>query len=150
MSEQRDWIEQYGLKPTDPGFIYIIQSGKRYKIGRSKSKSSRMAAAKTWLPEMRIVGVKPFWNVSAIERFLHLGFARCWHSGEWYQPADRAYRTILLDGFVAFSDHDMSRNSVDFIYWFNGEGMTEFVTEHERQGLSIRAFLANETEFPKN
>jgi hypothetical protein len=130
----------------DPGYIYMVQSGNRFKIGKSKSKTCRLAAAKTWLPDLKVVGVKPFWEISWIERCLHEGFATCWYAGEWFEPFDDGYRDTLIEGFVAFSDDNRDMNSRDFVYWFNGEGMAEFVMERSRQCLSLRAFQRQESE----
>lgn len=134
------WIRTFGIPPEDPGYIYLIQSGDRFKIGKTAHKLSRFAAAKTWLPDMAIVGIKPFWNVTWIEKCLHQGFAASWYAGEWFEPIDEAYRSILVDGFSMFSDSDRDRNSVDFIYWFNGDGMAELVIENNSQGISLKQF----------
>lgn len=139
----------FGVQPVDPGFIYIIQSGERFKIGRSRHRAERMKDAKTWLPDMKILGVKPFWNIRRIERHLHEGFARCWYHGEWFEMIDNDYRDILIDNFVAFSDSNRDMNSVDFIYWFNGDGMAEFIQERYEQGLSLPKFLKQESEVRK-
>jgi hypothetical protein len=130
----------------DPGYIYLVQSGDRFKIGKSTSKTCRLAAARTWLPDLKVIGIKPFWDVTWTERCLHEGFARCWYAGEWFEPADEGYRDTLLDGFIAFSDHDRGMNSRDFVYWFNGEGMAEFCMERNSQRLSVRAFQRQESE----
>lgn len=97
-------------------------------------------------PDLKVIGIKPFWNVTWVERCLHEGFARCWYAGEWFEPADDGYRDTLLDGFVAFSDHNRNMNSRDFVYWFNGEGMVEFCIERDSQGLGLRAFQRQESE----
>lgn len=146
---QATWIRRFGVVLEDPGLIYLVQSGVRFKIGKTRSAKGRLAAAKTWLPDIKVVGVKPFWNASWVERCLHEGFSRCWYAGEWFEPVDEGYRETLLEGFVAFSDHDRGRNSVDFIYWFNGEGMAEFVIERGRQGLSLRQFQQQESDVSK-
>jgi hypothetical protein len=124
--------------------------GARFKIGRTKSARRRLAEAKTWLPDIKVVGIKPFWNFCWVERCLHEGFSRCWYAGEWFEPADESYQELLVEGFVAFSDRDRDRNSVDFIYWFNGEGMAEFVMERAAQGLSLRRFQLQESEILKS
>lgn len=149
VSEGAAWIRNFGVVAEDPGFIYIVENRNLFKIGRSKSKSSRMIAAKTWLPDMKLIGIKPFWNARHLERHLHEGFARCWYDGEWFDLIDEGYRETLLDGFSEFSDTDRDRNSVDFIYWFNGGGMSEFVFERHRQGLSLPEFLRRETEIKR-
>lgn len=139
---KRDRLKAEG----DPGYIYMVQAGTRFKIGKSTSKTYRLAAAKTWLPDLNVVGVKPFWEVTWVERCLHEGFARCWYAGEWFEPTDEGYRSVLVDGFTAFSDHDRDINSREFIYWFNGDGMAEFCRERNSQGLGVRKFQRQESE----
>ena len=68
----------------DPGYIYIVKNGGHYKIGKTKKSEQRIKAAKTWLPDMKLIGVKPFWGVSHHERLLHTGFAAYWYQGEWF------------------------------------------------------------------
>src|SRR6266550_8455631 len=96
--------------PGDPGFIYIIEHSNRYKIGRSKSKSARIKAAKIWLPDMKIIGIKPFWDITQIERNLHEGFSRCWYDHERIEIIDEGYRDVLIEEFTAFSDTDRDKN----------------------------------------
>ncbi|MGY4352707.1 hypothetical protein ACVWXM_009200 [Bradyrhizobium sp. GM7.3] len=55
----------------------------------------------------------------------------------------------MLDGFTAFRDDDPDRNSVDFIYWFNGDGMVEFLIEMDRQKLSLSKFQKQESSTQK-
>jgi len=144
-----EWVRRFGVNPVEPGYVYVVESDGRFKIGRSKNQHSRIQAAKTWLPDIRIVGVKPFWNYTEIEKLMHIGFAVCWYEKEWFAPLDYGYRDTLVEGFSAFSDTDINRNSVDFVYWFNGEGMAEFVREQYDQQLSIKRFLNQETAMKK-
>lgn len=135
---------------VDPGFIYIIESQGRYKIGKAKRAENRLKAARTWLPDMTLVGFKPFWGVSHHERELHAGFARYWYAREWFDfEGDDDVRDLLLDGFTAFSDDSPDRNSVNFIYWFNGDGMAEFLIEMNRQRLSLPKFQRQESYIQK-
>lgn len=95
---------------------------------------------------MSLIGFKPFWGVSHHERELHVGFARYWYAREWFNSeGDNDVRDLLLDGFMAFSDDSPDRNSVDFIYWFNGDGMAEFSIEMRRQKLSLSKFQKQES-----
>ncbi len=104
-----------------------------------------MKAAKTWLPDMKIHGHKPFWNISHIERCLHVGFSIGWYAGEWFSFEDSNDRDLLLEGFAEFSDNDKDKNSINFIYWFNNNGMTEFIMEQNEQHLSLPKFLKQES-----
>ena len=136
----------WGIHRADPGFIYLIESHGRYKIGKTKRTKDRLRAAKTWLPDMRLIGFKPFWGVSHRERLLHCGFARYWYALEWFNfEGDDDVRDILVDGFAAFSDDSPDRNSVDFIYWFNGDGMSEFLIEMDQQKLTLPKFQMQES-----
>lgn len=136
----------WGIHRVDPGFIYLIESNGLYKIGKTKWTKDRLKAAKTWLPDMTFIGVKPFWGVSYHERLLHTGFARYWYAGEWFSfDGDDEARDLLCCGFTAFNDVNPDRNSVDFSYWYNGEGMADFLIELERRYLSLTKFQKQES-----
>lgn len=138
------------IRRVDPGYLYIIENHGRYKIGKTTRAEKRLRAAKTWLPDMTLIGFKPFWGVSHHERRLHAGFASYWYSREWFDfEGDDSARDLLLDGFTAFRDDDPDRNSVDFIYWFNGDGMVEFLIEMDRQKLSLSKFQKQESSTQK-
>lgn len=98
---------------------------------------------------MTLIGCKPFWNAAHIERCFHTGFCRNWYHGEWFKFSDENDKQILLEGFVAFSDTDRDWNSIDFIYWFNGDGMAEFIHELNHQGLTLPRFLRQESDSKK-
>ena len=55
----------------------------------------------------------------------------------------------MIEGFQALSDIDINRNSVDFIYWYSGSGMAEFVIEQNERRLPIRSFQRQETAVGK-
>jgi hypothetical protein len=136
----------WGIHRVDPGFIYIIESNGRYKIGKTKRTKHRLKAAKTWLPDMTLIGFKPFWGVSHHERCIHSGFARYWYAREWFSfEGDDDARDLLLDGFTAFSDDSADKNSINFIYWFNGDGMAEFLIEMDQQRLTLPKFQMQES-----
>ncbi len=138
-------ISIFGVSPNDPGYLYLLENGDKYKIGRAKDAKKRLREAKTWLPDMRVIGIKPFWNVKRLEKDLHDGFAHCWYSGEWFELLDEGYRDTLIDGFTGFSDTDRDMNSVDFIYWMNGDGMSEMLMARSEQKLSSAAFRRQES-----
>jgi hypothetical protein len=144
-SAEGSFIPVFGVPRRDPGSIYIVEDSNRFKIGKTKNASARFKAAKTWLPNMKLHGCKPFWNVSEIERCLHVGFSIGWFAGEWFSFGDDNDRDLLLEGFLEFSDHDRDANSVDFIYWFNSNGMAEFVIEQNEQRLTLPKFLKQES-----
>lgn len=142
---ERTWAPVYGVCLIDPGYIYMIQDRDRLKIGRSVSRSSRLSAAATWLPDAKVIDIKPFWDHRRIEVRLHEGFADSWYDREWFAPYDDDHRSLMIDEFSEFSDDDRFKNSVDFIYWFNSSGMAEFVMERARQNKALRAFQRQET-----
>ena len=139
-------MPNWNLHRVDPGYIYIVEDQGRYKIGKSRHAHKRLTAARTWLPDMTLIGQKPFWGMSYHERCLHAGLAGYWYFGEWFDFADdKDARDCLLDGFLAFSNDDPDRNSVDFIYWFNGDGMSEYLMEQAAQGLTLTKFQRQES-----
>lgn len=136
----------WGIRRADSGYIYIIESHGRYKVGKTKRTENRLKAARTWLPDINLIGIKPFWGVSHHERLLHIGFASYWYSGEWFNfDGDDDARDLLIDGFTAFTDDNPDRNSVDFVYWYNGEGMAEFLMEMDRHKVSLPKFQKQES-----
>jgi hypothetical protein len=134
------------VRRVDPGYVYIVESHGRYKVGKTKRAQDRLNAAKTWLPDMTLIGFKPFWGISHHERLLHAGFSNYWYAREWFNfDGDNDTRDLLVDGFSAFTDDSPDRNSVDFIYWYNSEGMVEFLMEMDRQKLSLPKFQKQES-----
>lgn len=130
---------------VDPGYIYVFECNGRYKVGKTKRTRERLKAAKTWLPDMSLIGFKPFWGMSYHERLLHIGFANYWYAGEWFNfQGDEDARDLLLDGFVAFSDDNPDTNSVNFIYWYNGAGMIELQMGMDDQKLTLPKFQKQE------
>ena len=133
------------ISRVDPGYLYVIESSGRYKIGKTKNTKGRLKAAKTWLPDMVLVGLKPFWGMSHHERQLHIGLARYWYSGEWFSfEGDDDVRDSILENFIAFSDVNPDMNSVNFAYWCH-DGMLEFQMEMHEQQLSLPKFRRQES-----
>jgi hypothetical protein len=87
-----------------------------------------------------LIGAKPFWNVSLLEKDLHEGLAQWWYEGEWFHPGDDPYLEDFLFNFNAFSDDEVQRdmNSVNFLYWMHD--MAEISMEREHRGQTLRAF----------
>lgn len=137
-------ISVYGIPRDDPGFLYMVESSGQYKVGRTKNPKARISAARTWLPGATLIGVKPFWQHRAAEFNLHLGLARVWQTHEWFSAPDEGYEYHLVEEFRAFSDTDIDGNSIDFIYWLNGSGMSEFVSEFFSSDQSKIHFLTTE------
>lgn len=81
---------------------------------------------------------------------LHVGFVRNWYAGEWFKFDDEPeLLELLIDGFTAFTDDNPDKNSVDFIYWFNGDGMAEFAMEMASQKLTLPRFRNQESSEKK-
>lgn len=133
-------VPVWKIPRINPGYLYIIQADERLKIGRSKDRRSRIRAAKTWLPDMTVIGIKPFWMVDHFEKDLHTGLAQWWYEGEWFHPGDDPYLEDIFLNFRAFSDDDSHRdmNSVNFLYWMHE--MLEVATERASRGQGLRAF----------
>jgi hypothetical protein len=98
---------------------------------------------------MKIIGVKPFWDHAEKEKLLHIGLAQCWYEGEWFELHDEGFEEVLIPEFEAFSDTDINRNSINFIYWLNGSGMTELLMEHDSRNQSVKAFQSDLAIDPK-
>jgi len=138
-------LNKFGVTPIDPGWIYVFKDGERFKIGKTTSPERRIREAKTWLPDMKIIGVKPFWGISHHEKCLHIGLASFWYEGEWiYIPADDPYDTFLEE-FGQFCENSRDKNSISFIYWYNSIGMAEYSIEYSHQKISKLKFLKQET-----
>jgi hypothetical protein len=131
-------LKIFGVPRLDPGWLYIVKNGDLFKVGKTTNPKRRLLRdAKTWLPDLELVGVKPFWNISALERELHSGVANFWHAGEWHRFPDDTWDWFFED-FQGFYDEDRDMNSVDFIYWINGSGMAELVMEQDSRQISLR------------
>jgi len=142
-------IPVYQIPRVNPGYLYIIQAGGRLKVGKSKDSKSRLRAAKTWLPDMTLVGIKPFWNVDKCERELHEGLAQWWYDGEWFHPGDDPYLEGFISNFCAFSDNEDERdaNSVNFLYWMHD--FLELALERSSRGNGLRAFQREVSDVKK-
>ncbi|WP_428411594.1 GIY-YIG nuclease family protein [Pararhizobium sp.] len=138
-------LGNFGISFGDPGYIYVIRSGSRLKIGRSTNRTSRLRQAKTWLPDGEILGVKPFWNHQAVERYIQLGLAMFWYKGEWYDFKGDEFEESFIDEFIAFDDTDINRNSIDFIYFMNSSGMSEYTLEFSTRKSSKLRFQREES-----
>ncbi|MGO4571811.1 GIY-YIG nuclease family protein [Microvirga sp. 2TAF3] len=144
-SDFRPNLKVFGINPIDPGWIYMIKHGDLIKIGKSKNPTKRILQAKTWLPALEVVGVKPFWNISDVERRIHEGLTQSWYDREWFSFKDDEFGPVFIDDFQGFYDDDRDMNSVDFIYWFNGSGMAELAMERHQQGLSLPKWFNRES-----
>jgi hypothetical protein len=123
----------------EPGWLYILKNHNLIKVGKTTNPNRRLFhEARTWLPDMEVIGIKPFWQIHDSERLLLCGLANCWYSGEWHHFPDGDYSDYLTDGFRLFDDHDRNGNSLDFIYWISGSGMGEVIREQNHRKISLR------------
>ncbi len=131
------WIGNFGVRSGHPGWLYVLGSGTRLKIGRTTNFDLRLRAARTWIPDIQIIGVKPFWHAAALERYLHVALTDYWVEGEWFDFGEDEFREYFIENFQEFYDTDINKNSVDFIYWMNSTGMSEFTLEFSRRRVSL-------------
>ena len=131
-------LDAFGVARRDPGWIYVFKNERLLKIGKTSDPKRRVREARTWLPEIQVLGVKPFWNIGEIERTLHEGCAPYWHGGEWFSIDDQHDYNFFMKGFQEFYEEDRDSNSVDFIYWWNSSGYAEFSIERRRQNISLK------------
>jgi hypothetical protein len=134
-SEFQPDLRIFGVPRSDPGWLYIVKNGVRFKVGKTTNPKRRLLAARTWLPNLELVGVRPFWNIGALERELLAGLAQFWVSGEWHQFPDDTYDFVFED-FSNFYEEDRDMNSVDFIYWMHG--FAEILMEYSSRNISLR------------
>lgn len=136
----RPVLDCFGISKRDFGCLYIFEHNSRFKIGKTTDAPKRLREARTWIPDIKVIGIKPFWEVSRLERLLHCGLAQFWKGGEWFEFPDDTY-SFLYDGFDEFYDDDADWNSVDFIYWYNSSCMGELVMEQSYRRISLRQWL---------
>jgi hypothetical protein len=141
-SSFRPNLDIFGVPKLDPGWLYVVKNGPHFKIGKTINPKQRLLAARTWLPNLELVGIKPFWNISELERKLLAGLAQCWTSGEWHKFPDDTY-DFILDDFRAFYDEDRDMNSVNFIYWMHE--FSEILIEYNRRNISLRKWQRQAT-----
>jgi hypothetical protein len=139
-------LDIFGVPRRDPGWIYIFKNEGLLKVGKTTDPKRRLREARTWIPTVEILGIKPFWNVSSIEQTLHEGCAPYWHAGEWFRIDFPNDYELLVDGFQEFYDEDRDSNSVDFIYWWNSSGFAEFSMERSHQGISLKKWKQSRAE----
>lgn len=143
-------LKIFGVQRTDPGWVYVIQNGALFKIGKTTSPHQRIERdAKTWLPDLKVIGIKPFWDIAFVERSLHAGLARNWYSREWYKFDDPNDWEFFSENFNGLYDDDRDWNSVDFIYWMNSSGMAEFCHELVGQSKTLPSFHRYESNCMK-
>ena len=145
-SEFRPNLNIFGVAKLDPGWLYLMRAGDLFKIGKTKNPKRRIRDALTWSPDIEVIAMKPFWNISELERMIHEGLSDCWHKGEWFKFIDDEMRDFMVEGLSGFYEKDRDMNSVDFIYWYNGSGMVEFQMERDSRRVSLKRFQRDLTD----
>ncbi|MFB9343705.1 GIY-YIG nuclease family protein [Aminobacter aganoensis] len=144
------WVRNFDVHTSDPGWLYVLKSGSRLKIGTTTDFNSRFRTARTWIPDIQVVGVKPFWECIHLERILHIALSDYWIGGEWFNFDRDEFEQYFLETFCEFYDKDINRNSVEFTYWMNSTGMSEFTIEYSRRGVSLPEWRRQENYRRRN
>ena len=126
---------------SDPGYIYLLKDRDRYKVGRTQSPEFRLRVARTWIPDIEVIGMKPFWFHSELESYVHVGLAMFSYKGEWFDFEGDEFEEQFVDEFKYFSDEDPIKNTRSFVRFINGTGMNELTLEWSSQRKSKRRFL---------
>lgn len=133
--------KRYFGSPSDPGYIYVLRDRGRYKIGKSKQPRSRIRSARTWIPDVQTIGVKPFWFHGELEKYLQVGLAQFSLQREWYDFEGDEFEDWFVEEWTSFHDGQPDKNTRDFTYFMNGTGMAEFTLAWSSQEISKSKFL---------
>lgn len=68
-----------------------------------------------------------------------------WYKGEWYDFDGDEFEEWFISEFTAFDDIDINRNSIDFAYFMNSTGMSEYTIEFSRKNSSKVRFQREES-----
>ena len=72
-------------KPTEPGYVYLVEGRDCYKIGMSTNVPSRVSAFGLQLPfRTKLIHSIPTSDMKWAESYLHHTFAHCRLNGEWF------------------------------------------------------------------
>lgn len=74
-----------GRPPRSPGYIYLVQAGGRYKIGKATDVAKRIKSLQTGSAEaIRLIHSIPTQRVELAEKQLHARFKAKRERGEWF------------------------------------------------------------------
>ncbi len=89
-------IESLGVK----GFVYLLRSGKKYKIGRSNAVGRRLRELSIQLPQKpNCIHVIETDDPEGIEQYWHLRFKEKREGGEWFALSQEDIRAFKKRGF---------------------------------------------------
>lgn len=94
---EEGYLHIVGVPPDteEAGYIYVIQSGDHYKIGRTNDLDRRMGELKLQPPQPpRTIMAIAVGNAPAAEKSLHQYFAPRRTNGEWFQLTPEELATI--------------------------------------------------------
>jgi len=72
-------------KPVSGGYVYVMKSGQRYKIGMTSRKSGRLNEIKGLFPVIRLVLQIACHNAGTVETYLHKKYKKQRIVREWYK-----------------------------------------------------------------
>lgn len=89
IAESLQRIQRYANVKPD-GYVYVLEAGPFYKIGRTKDLSSRIKTLSIQLPfPVKCIAAFPCEDTAAAERELHERFSEHRANGEWFMIPDR-------------------------------------------------------------
>lgn len=83
---------------NEPGFVYLMTNGKRYKIGRTRNVESRRR--QIWMQagiEIEVMACKQVDDHRSFEIALHRRFAHKRVTGEWFNLSDTDVQEVLRE-----------------------------------------------------
>lgn len=87
--------EQRLRETPSPGYVYLLHSGGRYKIGRSKAPNERLYGLRNASPfPVSTICVAQTDNMRALEFDLHALFQHARKKGEWFELTDEDIERI--------------------------------------------------------
>lgn len=87
------------------GYVYLMESGGRYKIGKADNVERRLETFRTADPQIRVVRVIPTSDPFWLEAALHRKYAHCriWPDHEWFMLSPREVSQIEhISGSIRF------------------------------------------------
>jgi hypothetical protein len=90
IEEIREIQEQEFTAMEDGGFVYLLESGGRYKIGETTTPAKRILQLKTSSPfVVRVLMCRYFFKRMEVEKLLHSYFTVKRVKGEWFALEDK-------------------------------------------------------------